>query len=473
MIPLLDKPNHIYKKQNGEVFTPLMVIEDMLHNLDVHYHDQYKQSIFSKKKLKWFDPAVGNGRFMIVLFHRLMSGLSSVIKDEELRRKHIIEEMLYMSELRKENITKCRQLFYGDKYKTNIYHGNTLKLNPVEEWNIETFDIVLGNPPYNHRGIRSSSGSMLGSKNKTIWPEFVTYACKVLRKNGYLVYITPVSWLHKKHITHNILEKHIVWLKLWDVFMAKQNMKGEIPVSIYVLHNVQNIEKRKTEIISELKNAKIFMRERYYLDKNKSLPLAYFSIFDKLSYFIRVHNIPLKIHAKTTRSTHSTTKIQIPDTYTINDKLSVETYTKKEGVLVRVTDKVHPDANKTKIIIANKSGFEGSFIDYGKLGLVGTDKYYILGNNLHVILRLFSFTISYVVCQCTKYRQDFLNKLAFDFIPDIRKMNNHNVTEHQFYSLIGLNKKEIDQLKRLKKRQYTMKKKHMNGKKTKKEYINN
>ena len=50
---------------------------------------------------------------------------------------------------------------------------------------------------------------------------------------------------------------------------------------------------------------------------------------------------------------------------------------------------IHKDANKTKLIIANKCSFKGIFIDDGKLGLTGCNKYYILGNNLELLLKIF------------------------------------------------------------------------------------
>ena len=43
---------------------------------------------------------------------------------------------------------------------------------------------------------------------------------------------------------------------------------------------------------------------------------------------------------------------------------------------------------KKKLIIANKASFNGAFIDDGKLSLTGCNKYYILGDNLELVLKL-------------------------------------------------------------------------------------
>ena len=51
------KPKQKEKQENGEVFTPMNLIYEMLDNLDKHYIEIYKTSIFTNKDLKWFDPA--------------------------------------------------------------------------------------------------------------------------------------------------------------------------------------------------------------------------------------------------------------------------------------------------------------------------------------------------------------------------------------------------------------------------------
>jgi len=87
------KPKDIEKKQFGEVFTPLKLINEMLDKLPIE--------VWYNKKLKWLDPATGMGNFQIVVYLRLMDSLKEVIIDEKERKKHILENMLYMCELNK------------------------------------------------------------------------------------------------------------------------------------------------------------------------------------------------------------------------------------------------------------------------------------------------------------------------------------------------------------------------------------
>ena len=168
------KPKLKQKQENGEVFTPLPLVKEMLDKLDEAYKQEHGESIFTNKSLTWFDPAVGIGNFPIIVYQRLMIGLSSAIPDEEERRRHILEDMLYMSEITPKNVFICSKIFCGDKYKKlKLYQGDTLKMDPKKEWGIDKFDIVIGNPPYNKGGIRSHTGNQLADNNETIWPKFI------------------------------------------------------------------------------------------------------------------------------------------------------------------------------------------------------------------------------------------------------------------------------------------------------------
>ena len=452
LLELIDsclKPKQKEKQENGEVFTPMCLVFEMLDNLDKHYINEHGRSIFTELTFKWFDPASGMGNFPVAVYLKLMEGLKPQIPNDKERKKHIIENMLYMSELNKKNVFICHQIFnVNSQYKLNLYEGDTLELDVVSEWEVEldSFDVILGNPPYNKGGIRSHTGKQLGNKNETIWTKFIEKSFEWLKPDGFLAFINPLSWLKKSHSLHNeLLEKHIVWLKLWDDSQSKGAINADIPISLYVLQNTHNTQNKKTEIISEIKRKKLTTASFEYLNKNYSIPLAFHSIFDKLIQFIDKHNCSLEYKTKTIKS--SGTKAKIPTEYTLEDMWAVDTYTIKEGLMVKKATTQHPDANKRKLIIANKRGFKGAFIDEGKLSITGTEKFYILGNNLEIILKIMQFGISGIICDYTKYRMSFLEKEVCNYIPDIRKLGLADITEDEFYELIGLTRQEINQIK--------------------------
>jgi len=413
------KPKEVEKKQYGEVFTPMNLVNEMLDKLPIE--------VWENKDLKWFDPCCGMGNFPIAVYLRLMEGLKNEIKDMKERKKHILENMLYMSELNKKNVLVCKQIFdINNEFKLNIYQGDTLNLDIDIE-----FDIIIGNPPYNKGGIRSHTGKQLGEKNETIWTKFIEKAFKWLKPNGYLAYINPLSWLKKSHSLHNtMLEKHIIWMKLWDNSQSKGMINADIPISLYVLQNSLNIDKKKTEITSILKRRSLTTISTEYLNPKYSISLAFHSIFNKLIGFIETRNLQLEYNTKTIKS--SGTKAKIPTDYTLEDMWAVDTYTIKEGLIVKKATEQHPDANKRKLIISNKASFTGAFIDEGKISLTGNHKFYILGDNLELVKKILEFRITNVIGHYTKYGQDFLDNEAFKYLPDIRKLGINDITEDEF-----------------------------------------
>ncbi|ARF10254.1 restriction-modification methylase [Hokovirus HKV1] len=173
------KPKEVEKKENGEVFTPVNLINDMLNKLPIE--------VWTNINFKWLDPCCGMGNFPIVIYLRLMETLKNIIIDEKARKKHILENMLYMIELNKKNFMVCKQIFdINNEYKLNIYQGDSLKINYKTIFNVEHFDIVIGNPPYNASGTKASGN--------TLWQSFVDISINLLKNNGYLCFVHPNGW---------------------------------------------------------------------------------------------------------------------------------------------------------------------------------------------------------------------------------------------------------------------------------------
>jgi hypothetical protein len=231
-----------------------------------------------------------------------------------------------------------------------------------------------------------------------------------------------------------LLEKHIIWLKLWDNIKSKATINGKIPISLFVLQNKLNLDKKKTNITSEIQSKNIITHTSEYLDKEYSIPLAYHSIFNKLIKFIVSKKLHMEYNTKTVKSTGIKTKI--PLNYKLKDMLAIDTYTIKDGIMVKTASEIHPDANKRKLIIANKASFNGAFIDKGILSLTGNHKFYIMGSNLELILKMLNFKIMTIIGHYTKYGQDFLDRDAFTYLPDIRKLGIDDIDELDFLYLI-------------------------------------
>lgn len=154
---------------------------------------------------KFLDPANGIGNYPALAFHRLMDGLKEVIQDEYERKKHILENMLYMCELNKKNVEVSKKLFdTNGEFKLNIHCGSFLELDTKEVWGVEKFDVIMGNSPYNVSGTKATEN--------TIWQLFVKNSFDILNKNGYC--IRSSTWLEKtKYITVDFMD----YLKKWQI----------------------------------------------------------------------------------------------------------------------------------------------------------------------------------------------------------------------------------------------------------------
>ena len=187
------KPNIEKKTHYGEVLTPLSIVDDMLTNLDDAYIKEYGTSIFSNQFFKWFDPALGIGNFLIILYYRLMDGLKIIFPNNEKRKQHILENMLYASEIVESNILVYKKIFNFNKYKLNLHAGDTLKMDITKTFGIHRFDIVLGNPPYNIDGIKHK-----GQKNVYVFFNVMALNNWVA-PNGYLLFIHPPVYRIPNH----------------------------------------------------------------------------------------------------------------------------------------------------------------------------------------------------------------------------------------------------------------------------------
>jgi hypothetical protein len=235
------KPNEYQKKQNGEVFTPLSLVNEML--------DKLPEEVWKNKAYKWLDPAVGIGNFPIVVYERLMSGLEDVIEDRRERSRHILEEMLYAVDICPVN-TSIYKLIMGytkDYRGTNVVTGSALDKETLA--GIQ-FDIVVGNPPYQEPTHGKRTGGYGGT---ALWEKFVVHSLSVLRKDGYLVYVHPPSWRKPEHKLWNIMtRKELLHLKINNKKEGVKTFGCSTRFDYYILKNGSNDV--ITQIIDETGN---------------------------------------------------------------------------------------------------------------------------------------------------------------------------------------------------------------------------
>ncbi|ARF10350.1 putative site-specific DNA-methyltransferase [Hokovirus HKV1] len=279
------KPKTIEKRTFGEVFTPINFINDnMLNDLEMYWQNKTNENIFTNKNLTWYDPTAGMGNFHIAIYYKLMEGLKDKIKDDNLRKKHIIENQLYFGELNKKNCLVIKQIFnINNEYKLNLYNGNTLDINLNQVFKKNKFDIIIGNPPYNEELKKSGARPLY---NKFI--EYYTDKCNILS------FVIPSRWFAggkglDKFRNMMINRNDIVYIKHYDdaskIFGNMVSIEGGINYFLIdkdynglCNYNGSNIQLNKYDILIDSKYYDIINKLSRYENITKLYLGRYFGI---------------------------------------------------------------------------------------------------------------------------------------------------------------------------------------------------
>ena len=359
------KPKEKEKKENGEVFTPLSLVNEMMNKLDEAYIKENGKGIFTEPSFKWLDPAVGIGNFPVIVYQRLMNGLTAVIKDEEKRRKHILENMIYASELTSKNVYIYKKIFCGDTYKLNIYEGDTLKMDTKKEFKLSEdfkgFDVIMGNPPFQLKvGDR---------KTQPLWHLFVNYSLKNCNIDGYLLLVHPSGWRSPegvfKQVKDLIMSKNLKYLSMNDFKKGQETFKVGTNFDFYVLKN--NSSKNNITVITDI-NGKTY-------NKNITgwgfIPSGGFEEFEK----ILAVNDEERVDVLYDRTLYGTDKLNMSIKKTdVYRYPCVYTITQRDGVKFFYSSIKHPKTEKKdmfvpKVIWSNGLGTEPIIDSKGEYGL--------------------------------------------------------------------------------------------------------
>ena len=169
------------KNANGEVFTPQVLIEEML--------DKLPKTVWSNPHLKWLDPANGIGNFPMMVYHELMKKLEWPPNKTD-RSTHIIKNMLYMAELDPTNIRISKRIFGKD---ANIACGDFLTMDLLKKFGVDKFDVIVGNPPFNKENTENKDGKKkprAGGINK-LYEQITIHCLDILSEKGYILFVTP------------------------------------------------------------------------------------------------------------------------------------------------------------------------------------------------------------------------------------------------------------------------------------------
>ena len=437
-------PKESEKKLFGEVFTPINVVCDML--------DKLPENIWKDENKKWLDPAAGIGNYPIIVYYKLMEKLDSVPINK--RSNHIIEKMLYMVELNSINVAVCKKIFkmIDPNSKPNISCSSFLEKkdinDPAPVWKndfkLDKFDIIMGNPPYNKGGTGKGGG--------VFWKEFVFQSfSNALNDNGYLLFIHPPGWRKPKgekasggDVWELFRNYNLIFLKISD-----KKIPNFPKVDYYVVQKTK--EQKDTFIINEFENqptltGKINLYKLDFIPHfiNPDVLFILNKILNKSSdKFSIIRDQTFKPNEKDKQ-----TKSGIPHAsyYDVNKKDYLPIYKTYETV---------PDyINKPKIVMTYSNGKQKGLL-YPKyysdvFGTTANTMYQLIenGDKQKNFVKLFNSDIIKFLLKITQYSEPPNYKNEFKILNKISKPNDVIFdSENDIYNYYGLNEKEIKLIK--------------------------
>jgi hypothetical protein len=350
------KPKDVEKKIRGEVFTPMKLVGEMLNTLP--------EEVWKNPNLKWLDPAAGMGNFPVAVYMRLIEGLKYVkgYEDEEKRRKHILENMLYMVEIDKTNVFMMRKIFCGKIYKLNIFEGSFINFSPnkkniFKKINIDIkFDIILGNPPFQYKEENKQA--------QPIWHLFIKRSYEELLKDkGYLLFVHPSGWRDIDGITrfiyNYIKENNLIYLSM-NSFKEGQRIFGGSGTN-FDYYLVQNI---KTN--NNITNINDIDNKEYKINLNN----FDFVPSGKINTFQKLLTKKEKVEIIYDRTMYGTDKDNMKDNkndiYKFNCIYSI---TQKDGCKFKYSKEKKGHFGIPKVIWSNGAGTYPIIDENGKYGL--------------------------------------------------------------------------------------------------------
>ncbi len=386
----------------GEVETPLNFVDLIL---SIIPEDKYKNP-----SLKWLDPGCGSGNFSIVLYYKLLDKLQEVIPDIQERKNHIIQNMIYMVEIQSENSNILREIFGAE---ANIYYNNFLEFQSKE------FDIIIGNPPFNFMGQIKVPTSKENKKNdgKIIWPDFIIKSISLLKQEtGLLCVFIPSIWLKpdKKGMYNYLLQYKIEWLNCFSNTTTNKIFKGkaQTPSCFFLL------TKRETDNYITTFDTNINKYIFYQLKENNPIPIFGQEVCKKLQQFNFQSLEVIKTNMPPKDCIFSDSE---KEGYFSNISTCKLNGIKPE-LIVNYSNKKLKYAGIPKLVLAHKMyGFP--YLDIkGEYGISNRDNYVIIKDNMDDLLKIQKFlstkTALYLF-ETTRYRMKYLEKYAFEIIPDI------------------------------------------------------
>ncbi|MCS5422843.1 MULTISPECIES: Eco57I restriction-modification methylase domain-containing protein [Psychrilyobacter] len=251
---------------NFKVYTPDYIAKEMINkSLDIYFNGDYSRSKFDN--LRCADLSCGTGNLLLPLLNTIIQLYKAKLGEYTYNISWITgydidgEALLIC----KNNILKILE-----KYEIEDKNINLIKTNSLMEEIDETYDLVLGNPPYfgeknNKEIFEDMKKYKFGKENYEGKMDyayfFIAKGIDALKDGGVLTYITTNYWFKADH-AKKLREK----IKKYTTFKYINNYNRSVFEEAAGQHNVvftlrKEKKSGKLEVIDD--------REKYFIDSDK------------------------------------------------------------------------------------------------------------------------------------------------------------------------------------------------------------
>lgn len=182
-------------KNNAEIPTPVVLVDKMLDLVPIEYWTKVNTT---------FEPCCGKGNFVLAIFQKFNNGLTALYPNPYERMHVIIGKCIYFTDLSALNVAITTELLLAEaemvcgnqmEYKINSYSGDTLEIDIKKVYQLDKFNAVIGNPPYNK------------GKNANFYASFMKFAYENLVNEGLNLFVVPNRFIIPKHKANICLNK--------------------------------------------------------------------------------------------------------------------------------------------------------------------------------------------------------------------------------------------------------------------------
>ena len=187
------------KKIFGQFYTPNVILEKMLCDIDLDF--------YSKRGLKILDPACGVGAFLLKLVDK------SIVELKEYKKiKTFLNNCVYGNDINTNSVLMTRLCLVMQLIKyfpmKNILNDfkdllrNIKNVNTLFYTEDQKYDLIIGNPPYFKskisKEIKEKYGEIIDGQ-PNVYSLFIYWAVKSVADNGQVIYIVPQSMMNGKY----------------------------------------------------------------------------------------------------------------------------------------------------------------------------------------------------------------------------------------------------------------------------------